>query len=319
MLRRIIMVLAAGALMVPLAACDLKAQVECRPGSDGKVICEGDATYTPPTPTAPPTTQPTKPPAPTTQPPATTEKPDPTEGPEPTAEPDPEPSTTAAARYGWGSPALADEFNYVGAPNPQLWGTPLKWGSDGCGEGHGGNGRRCHKNSVVDGSKLVMSGDANGDTGWLKLKSEVSSGRWEARARSYNVGSSGDEYHPLFLIWPTSEKRVQDGEYDWLENGAPGENCIEGFLHYPGETPKKQEHVEDCNVPGGLDEWHNIAFEWTPDHLKGFIDGRQWFSLSNDDIEDMPKGHLNIQLDNFHGDGMRPAKFEVDWIRYYKV
>jgi hypothetical protein len=33
----------------------------------------------------------------------------------------------------------------------------------------------------------------------------------------------------------------------------------------------------------------------------------------------MPSGHLNIQLDNFTGaGGLRPAVFEVDWVRVYR-
>jgi hypothetical protein len=31
----------------------------------------------------------------------------------------------------------------------------------------------------------------------------------------------------------------------------------------------------------------------------------------------MPSGHINIQLDNFTGSGLQPAKFEVDWFRAY--
>ena len=226
---------------------------------------------------------------------------------------------TAAVRFAWGDPLpISDEFNdYTGRPNPSKWSDPSAWGPDGCGRGHSGNGRRCSKNSVVADGILTMTGESNGDTGWLRQKLDTRYGRWEARVRSYNVGSSGEQYHPLLLIWPTSEQRVQDGEYDWLENNTAGAACAEAFLHYPGETPKVQEHAEETACGAALSEWHNIAFEWTPAAVKGFIDGVEWFSYSEADITAMPSGHLNIQLDNFNS--TRATRFEVDWVRTYPV
>jgi hypothetical protein len=227
--------------------------------------------------------------------------------------------TEAAIRFDWGRPlAISDEFNtYTGRPDPAKWSDPGNWGADGCGAGHAGHGRRCSKNSVVNHGIMTMTGDPNGDTGWLKLNLDQQYGRYEARIRSYNVGTSGNEYHPLLLIWPTSEQRVQDGEYDFLENGAPGEPCAEAFIHYPGETPKAKEHAVESNCVAPMSEWHNVAFEWTPSGLKGFINGNEWFSFDEADIAAMPSGHLNIQLDNFYGSGMRQAKLEVDWVRVY--
>lgn len=243
------------------------------------------------TPTNPPTTTPKPPTSTPTNPPANS-------------------GNTAAEKFNWG-PALAqysDEFNYSGPPNSDKWRLP-----EGCWTGHAGNGKRCAKNSVADGSKLVMTGESNGDTGWMRQKMDArGKGRWEARVRS-----SGKDYHPLLLVWPTSDKRVQDGEYDWLENGAPGEACAGAFLHYPGETPKKQEGAKETNCGTPLSEWHNVAFEWTTEHLKGFIDGKEWFSYTNDDIEDMPVGNMLMQLDNFGAN--ESAKFEADWIRTYAV
>ncbi|MEK8172241.1 family 16 glycosylhydrolase [Streptomyces sp. M19] len=74
-----------------------------------------------------------------------------------------------------------------------------------------------------------------------------------------------------------------------------------------------------------MTKWHNFAFEWTPDELVGYVDGEEYFRMAdgaNDDrgnIQDMPLGNLCIQLDNFTGtSGVRPAKFEVDWVRTYE-
>ncbi|MFC5952360.1 glycoside hydrolase family 16 protein [Pseudonocardia lutea] len=234
------------------------------------------------------------------------------------AEPD-----TAAERYGWGTPLpQSDEFDYTGAPDSAKWST-----INGCWAGHNGNGKRCGDRSTVDGEKLVQTGLRNGDTGWLASKLDQRYGRWEARVRSFNTGESGKEYHPLLIVWPESDSWPQDGEYDFLENQAPGEECANAFIHYPHpRMPVQQEFLEekDCGAP--LSEWHNIAFEWTPDHVRGYIDGKEWYTLEDGagpggrkNIQDMPSGHLTIQFDNFHGSGMREASYEIDWVRIYSL
>ncbi|WP_433507382.1 glycoside hydrolase family 16 protein [Pseudonocardia halophobica] len=230
---------------------------------------------------------------------------------------------TAAEKYGWGTPLPeSDEFGYTGAPDSAKWDT-----INGCWAGHNGNGKRCGANSTVDGEKLIQKGSENGDTGWLASKLDQRYGRWEARVRSFNTGDSGKEYHPLLIVWPESDSWPEDGEYDFLENQAPGEECANAFIHYPHPNmPVQQEFLEeeDCGAP--LSEWHNIAFEWTPDHVRGYVDGKEWYTLEDGagpggrkNIQDMPSGHLTIQFDNFHGGGMREANYEIDWVRMYSL
>ena len=243
--------------------------------------------------------------------------------------PEPEPTTppaagdTAAARFGWGTPRIDEQFNYVGAPNSAIWHQAGE-----CWPGHAGNGKRCASNSRVDGQKLVQTGEANGDSGWIAQKFGQQYGRWEARVRSSDTGSNAFRYHPLLIIWPDSNRWPQDGEYDFLENGIPGAACAETFIHYPHPgMPVQQEFKRETNCGAPLSEWHNVAFEWTPNHVKGFIDGREWFSFSGgagpggrSAIQAMPSGHLTIQLDAFHGTGpYRPASYEVDWVKTYAL
>ncbi|MCF7548314.1 glycoside hydrolase family 16 protein [Pseudonocardia sp. WMMC193] len=236
--------------------------------------------------------------------------------------PAPEPDT-AAEIHGWGAPLpQSDEFNYTGQPDPSKW-----VNIDGCWSGHDGNGKRCGANSTVDGEKLIQKGLPNGDTGWLASKLDQQYGRWEARVRSFNDGDSGNEYHPLLIVWPSSDSWPNDGEYDFLENQAPGEDCANAFIHYPHPNmPVQQEFLaeDDCGAP--LSEWHNIAFEWTPDHVRGYIDGKEWYTLKDgagpggrSNIQGMPSGKLTIQFDNFYGGGMREASYEIDWVRMYTL
>ncbi|GAB3936125.1 hypothetical protein GCM10029976_047430 [Kribbella albertanoniae] len=238
--------------------------------------------------------------------------------------------TTAAERFGWGTPLPgSDEFNYgsVGAPAVP---DQTKWslaggGVDQCWPGHNENGRRCDANTRVVGGVLRMLGEADGDSGWLASKNGRQYGRWEARVRSVNTGTAnGREYHPLLIIWPDSNSRLADGEYDYLENGAPGEACAEAFMHYPHDPgPVQQEHASETNCGTPLSEWHNVAFEWTATHVAGFIDGREWFRFSDgasstrECMQCMTSGHQTIQLDNFYGTDMTAATYELDWYREY--
>lgn len=219
--------------------------------------------------------------------------------------------TTAAEKFGWTNLVAAgsDEFNYTGSPDAAKW-TAYN------GEGHAGNGRRVAANNTVQNGYLRQTGEANGDSAGLAAKFNQQYGKWEARVRSVGNGS-GSTYHPLLIIWPKSDRWPADGESDFLENGAPGEDCAEAYIHYPGHTPKVQEHAVEKNCGAPLSEWHNVAFEWTPQFVKGYIDGKEWFNFGEADITGMPSGHLTIQLDNFKGSGMQPAVYDVDWVRTY--
>ncbi|MBK1789075.1 glycoside hydrolase family 16 protein [Prauserella cavernicola] len=241
----------------------------------------------------------------------------------------PRQADSAAERYGWGAPIEegTDEFNY-GSPEEPAVPDQAKWnlaGGEGeCWPGHDGNGQRCDKNSRVVGGVLQMTGEANGDSGWIGSTFGQQYGRWEARVRSEPTGeNNGRQYHPLLILWPDSDRWPQDGEYDYLENMAPGEDCAEAFIHYPHnpDVEVQQEFAQQCGVD--LTQWHNVAVEWTADHIKGFIDGEEWFSFSGgandvrECIQCAPSMHQTIQLDNFDGEDMQPALYEVDWTRVY--
>lgn len=260
-------------------------------------------------------------------------------GPDPDPGPQPEPTAdTAAARHGWGTPFWFDEFT-TGGVDPAKWQLP---GAPGVGwPGHAGNGRRMPGNTTVADGVMTLRGDANGDTGWVRAKPalgrrDLTGGvRIEIRSRAFNTGPSGAEYHALHLIWPTAgadgrENRFRDGEYDWSESKRLSGDRVGYFLHFPGTTTNHQ--VGDWEAIGGVDitQWHNYAMEWKQGaggYIAGFIDGQQRYrhaegaiSGQRGRIQDMPEGRLTIQLDNFTGNsGLRPAKFEVAWVRMYAL
>lgn len=229
--------------------------------------------------------------------------------------------TQAAVRLSWGTPRPeSDEFNYTGPPDASKWSLP---GSDWA--GHDGNGRRRPERQTVDGSKLVMTGLANGDSGWMAHRLDREYGRYEARVRAFNTGTSnGNLYSPVLLIWPTSDSRKSDGEYDYYEPGSPGSSTLTGFMHFPGDGDQQREFTRS-GVSPNLGEWHNIGFEWTSAGLTGYLDGVQWFTTSGGagsgrrNIQAMGQGFATIQLDNFDGTNQTPATFECEWFRLYDL
>jgi glycosyl hydrolase family 16 len=238
---------------------------------------------------------------------------------------------TASARHGWGEPVPqgSDEFNY-GSESSPVRPDPAKWehagSGDECWPGHAGSGRRCEENARVVGGMLRIVGEANGDTGWIASTFDQQYGRWEARVRSQPTSETNDpQYYPLLILWPSSDRHPQDGEYDYLENVEPSAPCVEANIHYPHDesAPTQLEPAQRCGVD--LTQWHNLALEWTPDHIKGFVDGEEWFSFSGgaNDLRQCiqcSRGmHQTIQLDNFYGDSMQPAVYEVDWARVYSL
>lgn len=225
------------------------------------------------------------------------------------AGPPPAPGSTAAAKFNWGT-ALpgSDEFNYTGAPDSAKWGL-----YDGA--GHDGNGKRVAGKNVVGNGYLRQSGDSSGNTGGMASKTDIQGGRWEVRARIAADGSGGHPYHPVLLTWPKSGAWPQGAEYDFFEVDL-GDTAPEAFMHYPANTVK-QEHFTGPKTD--LSQWHNYALDWnmTAKTLTGYIDGVQWFKVTNPSAMAPGPHHGTIQLDNFFGGGMQAAHMDVDWYHIY--
>lgn len=231
---------------------------------------------------------------------------------------------TAAERFGWGQPhPISDTFPADGRPDPTKWILP----GPGGWEGHNGNGRRMPENVFVKDGMMVLRGDANGNTGWIRQRMPTRFGRWEIRSRSRNTGNSGGLYHPLHLIWPSSERWPEDGELDFLEYNNPDSQEASAWLHYPHRSGIAIQQEGPFRKSCDMTQWHHFAFEWHPGGVRAWIDAEPWYELTNGggpngrrNIQDMPLGSLTIQLDNFTGDGgLRPALFEVDSVKFYPL
>jgi hypothetical protein len=228
---------------------------------------------------------------------------------------------TASARHSWGEPTWLDKFD-----GPRL--DPAKWSLPGAGgwPGHSGNGRRMPGNVFVRDGSMVLRGDANGNTGWVRQQVKTRYGRWEYRLSSRNTGSAGALLHCLAIVWPTSEQWPRDGELDVLETTDPNARKASAWLHYPHPNmPVQQEGPFDKACDMTVPHWFSV--EWTSAGIKAWIDGEPWYSAAGGagpggrrNIQDMPEGAFGFQLDNFTGSsGLRPAEMVIDEVRFWKI
>jgi beta-glucanase (GH16 family) len=216
----------------------------------------------------------------------------------------------AAVQGNW--PLIADdEFNGTEL-DKEVW-------SPYTGKTTDGVGRHQEENlSVGDGRLTITShGKFSGGLSWAPGQMY---GRWEVRARS----QPGTGYGPVLLLWPDAENWPIGGEIDFLEI-PKGDRKVNNFtVHYGPDNSQN-----GVSQTGDFSQWHNYAVEWTPDHIAGFLDGKEIFRTT--DKAQLPPGpmHLGIQQDiGPYGTDWIPApddstpetvKFQIDWVRIYSL
>jgi hypothetical protein len=211
--------------------------------------------------------------------------------------------TSAGKMLGWGEPSVTEEFE--SADDLKEWDV-----YDGV--GHDKKGIRSPDQVGVKDGILTIDGDSEGKTGGMALNSSQKYGRWEGRVKT---PPSDDTYHAVMLLWPDSEKWPEDGEVDFMEMLDPDRQETNAYIHYSEDN--KQEHGE---VKADATQWHNWAVEWTPEHIITYLDGREWFRVTDPKVLPPGKMHLCIQLDWFPDDDHKDVKessMDVDWIKEY--
>lgn len=268
--------------------------------ADGVTLDNATLT-TPPSADLEPGPGPVPEPTPTVSSPAPT----PTVTPTPTATPTPAPDPTgdsAAERYGWGAPAAGSEFTDPRTLEGKDWDVFV-------GPGYQGRGRQTRDSVVIKDGRLVITGKPDGTTGAVGYFGSTGQyGRWEARIR---VPQGSSHYHPVALLWPTSERWPDDGEIDYFETtGAAKTNTFS--LHHAYGKP----HVTPVSIDRG---WHTYAVEWTPTSITGYLDGKPYYTTTN--TKQFPPGKMwhSFQLDWMGTQPSTDTIMEVDWLRFYRV
>lgn len=142
-----------------------------------------------------------------------------------------------------------------------------KWGLYNS-PGHNGKGLRRPSQITAGGGNLTITRLPDGTTGGMAMKNGRQLGRWEARMQ---VPAGDVRYHPVLILWPDAEDFPMGGEVDFAEATAAA-STIDFFLHYGASN--SQTHAA---AAADLTGWHNYAVEWTQHHIRGYLDGVQYF------------------------------------------
>lgn len=253
-------------------------------------------------------------------------KPEPSEGP---AWPDDPEWTTV-----W-----ADEFEEGDRPDSSKWLYETGghgWGNDEL-QYYTENRR---KNARVEDGHLVIaaheeayegndytSARLNSDTSWtygrFEIRAQLPSGRgtWPAHWLLASQDTYGDQF------WP------DNGEIDIMEHVGFDPNVIHSTIH-----TEAYNHVDgtqrgsSTEVPGATSSFHVYALEWTPEEIRSYVDGEQYFAFQKPagaSSAEWPFDHdfhliLNIAVGGAWGgqegvaDDIWPARMLVDYVRVYK-
>lgn len=138
-------------------------------------------------------------------------------------------------------------------------------------------------------------------------------------------------------IWMLGENKERDGypasgEIDIMEHVGKDPNEIHGAIHYPELDNKKlNSSAASFEIPPSKDGFHKYAIEWDEKNINYFIDEELFHCFSIEDAE--REGRENIFKKPFYliinlalggkwageiDDAIFPARFYVDYIRYYK-
>jgi len=232
----------------------------------------------------------------------------------------------------------ADEFDKDGAPNPENWIYEVGYVRNKEAQFYTFNDR---KNVRVENGMLVIEAHKDSSaknpitSGSIKTvgKREFLHGRIEARAK---IPSGRGTWPAIWTVgvplkegdgWP------KNGEIDIMEYVGYNPKVMTANVHTYGSVRLKTDKVKNGfqKEIADLDtEWHTYALEWTKDELKFFIDGKQFGSYprpANANYWAFDNPHfmiVNLAIGGAWGgnkgidDAIFPAKFLVDYIRYYR-
>lgn len=202
-----------------------------------------------------------------------------------------------------------------------------------------------------------QKGPYNFSCGELRTRNEVPIryGRIETRMKAPARETASGYISSLFTYVNNKEANLADNKTrEWeeidieLEGGRPDKfqaNLIYGNNTWEWWRTREFGAWEDKIVVGPVDEWRVFAIEWLPDAIHWYVDGQLVKTLSQDDIDCVPKCKppqkhatpipdnltmimMNFWIPNdnieetFGGNKKRnryPMKTEYDWFRYYEL
>jgi beta-glucanase (GH16 family) len=244
-----------------------------------------------------------------------------------------------AAAGGW-RVVWADEFDRDGAPDPG------RWAYETGGHGWGNRelqfyteGRR--ENARVEGGVLVIEARREEWGGRAYTSARLTSragwtyGRVEARARL----PRGRGTWPAIWMLPVQRSYgnggwPDNGEIDIMEHVGFDPNVVHASVHTRAYNHVDRTHRSArTEVPSAQDDFHVYAIEWSPEEIRAYVDGRQYFAFRNErltsaqaDWRHCPFDRdfrllINLAVGGDWGgqqgvdDSIWPERLEIDYIR----
>jgi beta-glucanase (GH16 family) len=240
------------------------------------------------------------------------------------------------------TPTWSDEFDYQGLPDEK------KWGYDVGGNGWGNNERQYYsdkrtQNARVENGKLTIEAIKERFQGSeytsarlvTKNKGDWKYGRFEIRAKL----PKGTGTWPAIWMLPTKQSYSNvfwpdNGEIDIMEHVGFDQGRVHATIHTNlnnhmiGTQKSGTMMVTDCS-----ENFYDYALEWTPNGIKAFINGKEYFDFPSQSSTnwrywpfDQPF-HLILNIavgGNWGGqkgidDSIFPQKLEVEYVRVYKM
>ena len=236
------------------------------------------------------------------------------------------------------TPAWQDEFDRDGAPDP------AKWGYDTGGHGWGNNElqtyTRSGDNAFVRDDVLHIVAKRQQRKGRQftsarlvsKGKGDFRYGRFEARAKL----PPGRGTWPAIWMLPTGNAYggwPKSGEIDIMEHVGFDPDVVHVTMHTDAYNHVKgTQKTATRRVPGATQSFHVYRVDWTPEVIRGYIDGEPMYEYPNEGTGpaawpfDQPFHFLlNVAVGGNWGgqqgvdETAFPATMEVDYVRAYRM
>ena len=202
--------------------------------------------------------------------------------------------TNAAKIFRWGNASLNDEFHGALAPT---------WAVNSAGAGLVRN-----QNGMLTLNTTATSGTVTAD--WTAGARQY--GRWEARVRTRQYGTSQTPYRAVWeLVATTGDVCARN---IILSDSTIGQNPA--TLHVRnGDADFRATKVLDLRQ----DVFHTYAVEVTPDHISWFIDTRVVMTEQRSAARTGATYSVRFRMVAPPGARMNPGRMQMDWVRYYTL
>jgi beta-glucanase (GH16 family) len=252
----------------------------------------------------------------------------------------PEESGRGALKLVW-----SDEFDYSGLADSAKWGYDVGatgWGNQ---ELQNYTSQRPENARVQDGRLIIEAlrdGPKNQPYTSARLvsrgKGDWTYGRFEVRAKL----PSGRGTWPAIWMLPTLKSY---GDIDWPDNGEIDIMEHVGFdpdvIHGSAHTKAYyysigSQKTATITVPNSRTQFNVYAVEWTPEEIRWYVNGNQYFTFKNERITNRSADYkqwpfdkpfhliLNIAIGGTWGgaqgvdDSIWPQRMEIDYVRVFQ-